>query len=448
MGLSHLWPRSVKDDAWSTVESDIDDKFNEKTRPWPIIRRMGVFKIAALFSLAMIILDLKFAYSRSGETVWANEFVVLTMIFVGADLALPMIAMLNHQGNRTYAAFRTSLVIFFTCLSCFVVIGSTTETATVTYAANDARIREASELKDKIERKTALRNAIAERRDGRSYEALAAAAKEFDEAAEREGRRGGCQSKCEALKKKALEARAASLDAKRFNELNKELAALTGDLTGFQGLRMSSDPLADVAAGFGLDRDMVAKYGLMWLGLLVAIATSVLWILCQHLSVPVLAQNRAYHARIADERRAAFGLPPKYTVDVEPEALLVHQGGPGPKQEKDGEGDVYNISIGEQKLLSTFENDDGVREANALFSTLFETSEGATLTAKAIYKAYQQQCLRYRPQAHYMTIAQLNQKLAIVAQYRDDVRVMADGRLLGWKLRETPVQAVPHLQAV
>ena len=65
MGLSSLWPRSVKDDAWSTVESDIDDKFAEKTRPWPIIRRMGVFKIAALFSLAMIILDLKFAYSHA-----------------------------------------------------------------------------------------------------------------------------------------------------------------------------------------------------------------------------------------------------------------------------------------------------------------------------------------------------------------------------------------------
>ena len=424
MGLSSLWPRSVKDDAWSTVESDIDDKFEEKTRPWPIIRRMGVFKIAALFSLAMIILDLKFAYSRSGETIWANEFVVLTMIFVGADLALPMIAMLNHQGNRTYAAFRTSLVIFFTALSCFVVIGSTTETATVTYAANDARIRQAGELKNKIEAKTALRDSLAQKRDGRSYEALAAAAKEFDEAAEREGRRGGCQVKCEALKAKALEARAAALDAKRFNELNQELAGLTGKLTGFQGLRMSSDPLADVAAGFGLDRDMVAKYGLMWLGLLVAIATSVLWILCQHLSVPVLAQNRAYHARIADERRAAFGLPLKYTVDVEPEALLVHEGGPSAKP-KEGEGDVYNISIGEQKLLSTFENDDGVREANSLFSTLFETSEGETLTAKAIYKAYQQQCLRYRPQSHYMTIAQLNQKLAIVAQYRDDVRVMA-----------------------
>ena len=447
MGLSSLWPRSVKDDAWSTVESDIDDKFEEKTRPWPIIRRMGVFKIAALFSLAMIILDLKFAYSRSGETIWANEFVVLTMIFVGADLALPMIAMLNHQGNRTYAAFRTSLVIFFTCLSCFVVIGSTTETATVTYAANDARIRQAGELKSKIEAKTALRDSLAAKRDGRSYEALAAAAKEFDEAAEREGRRGGCQSKCEALKKKAIETRAAALDAKRFNELNQELSGLTTKLTGFQGLRMSSDPLADVAAGFGLDRDMVAKYGLMWLGLLVAIATSVLWILCQHLSVPVLAQNRAYHARIADERRAAFGLPPKYTVDVEPEALLVHQGGPAAKDKEEG-SDVYNISIGEQKLLSTFENDDGVREANSLFSTLFETSEGETLTAKAIYKAYQQQCLRYRPQSHYMTIAQLNQKLAIVAQYRDDVRVMADGRLLGWKLRDKPVEAVPHLKAV
>ena len=97
-----------------------------------------------------------------------------------------------------------------------------------------------------------------------------------------------------------------------------------------------------------------------------------------------------------------------------------------------------------KSFSATFENDDGVREANSLFSTLFETSEGETLTAKAIYKAYQQQCLRYRPQSHYMTIAQLNQKLAIVAQYRDDVRVMADGRLLGWKLRDKPVEAVPH----
>ena len=175
------------------------------------------------------------------------------MIFVGADLALPMIAMLNHQGNRTYAAFRTSLVIFFHWLfRAFVVIGSTTETATVTYAANDARIRQASELKNKIEAKTALRDALAAKRDGRSYEALAAAAKEFDEAAEREGRRGGCQSKCEALKKKALEARAAALDAKRFNELNQELAGLTTKLTGFQGLRMSSDPLGRCGSRFRL----------------------------------------------------------------------------------------------------------------------------------------------------------------------------------------------------
>ena len=38
-----------------------------------------------------------------------------------------------------------------------------------------------------------------------------------------------------------------------------------------------------------------------------------------------------------------------------------------------------------KSFSATFENDDGVREANSLFSTLFEEDEGSTLTAKDIY---------------------------------------------------------------
>ena len=159
-------------------------------------------------------------------------------------------------------------------------------------------------------------------------------------------------------RKKALEARAAALDAKRFNELNKELAGLTGKLTGFQGLQHVIGPFSRRGSRLSvLDRDMVAKYGLMWLGLLggdrdISPLDIVPALKCSSVSrktvpiMPALPMNAAPHLACLQSTPWKWSPKPCWCMKAD----LDGQG-----QGKRGRrSDVYNISIGEQKLLSYF----------------------------------------------------------------------------------------------
>lgn len=421
----------------STLESELDDWVNESKWLWPALKPLPLFWIAVLFSLGMITLDIMFGWSRGGSTVSAYAIVYI-LLFVGADLALPVVAVRSDKGTAEWHEFngtdRTAgsfaLICLFTFLSMVVVIGSTSEVATTTSATRSAQVMSQGEVQKQIAQKTKLRDELVERRiasGGLSREALEARTRETQAAAEREANRKRCASKCEQLKAEAVKWEAQAADARREDELNEELAVLTTNLSSADNLRDEADPLARFGMEvFSIPEEHTRNWGLTFLGLLFAVGTTILWLMVGDEAGKARAAEWKRRGEIADAERASMGKPPKYTAPLTETLALA-----GPEA-KSGDTIVINMTQAED-MRRRFANDADLLETDALFGTLIAPADEGVVTIAELYRLYQVDKLRRDPNSRYMTQPTMAQKLYTISQHRDDIEVTSDGRIIGWQ---------------
>jgi hypothetical protein len=436
--------------SFSTTESDIDDQFRNAVSLRPILVKDGLFWLACFLSLIMILLDIQFGVSRGGGSVAA--MVILSSMFVAADLALPFFAVTGDKGSgsdwwrfdskdRSYTSW--TLIVICTVLSCIVVIGSTGEVSTTTGAqVNIAKVS--------YEQRLAQLAALQKEHDSIPTEtqapaALQTTADELGKAAEREGERGGCSVKCEALKKQAREAAARAANAKRKDTLRQQITAARADLEGKAGsARNDVDTLGtqfENLSGGLLPASVVQRDILTVIGLVVVLMTTLLWMVVGDRAQKELAIVAARAAGIADAMRNTAGLPLKYTVNGSPFAAL-----PAPEATAKA-GDTIVVNVAAEDMRRRYANDPELLETDRLFGSLLMDDETGAVTVADLYRSYRVAVLRERHDARYMTEATMVGKLRTIAQHRDDVSLTADGRIQGWRLRNADDLAKDAAQA-
>lgn len=440
VGLSiYQWRKAQKADAaaepakparsfweWSTEESRIDDWVNEAEQDWPYIQKMPLFWVACLFSLGMIALDINFGWSYGGNTLTLVSMVYI-LLFVGADLALPIVALQGTRdtgkwyemaGGRSTANWL--LIFLFTFISMVVVIGSTSETSTVTNVKNDISIGNIKQARADLEAWNAERNAIPV---DRGYDALIALAKTESELAKREQGRGGCGPKCDQHTKAAADYEARAEQAKRKEELTGKIEAARKELSSMDNVRSEGNTLAKFGSeALGIEPQVTRDWAFTFLGCLFAIGTSVLWIIVDFKANVLRKKELEKRYSVADAKRETAGLPKKYTVSGTPQIEDMTKAGTA--------GDT--IIVNAETIKINFANDAELLKVNDLFGTLVKPVEGGSMPIPDLYRLFRLEELRKNPTASYMTETTLRQKLATIAQWRDDVTLTADAKVLGW----------------
>lgn len=420
---------------FETATSRIDDEVRAAEHWWPYLQKSGLFYVACFFTLLMIVLDIQFGFSRGGTSVLAC--LVLSALFIAADLALPFVAMRSDKGTANWWDFEKSdrsyqawfLIIMFTIMSCIAVIGSTSEVANTTTARNTVSV----EIRDqKMEQIRAWRTEKASIKNERSYAALASLADATEQDAEREGRRKRCGPKCEALKKEAKQYRARAKDAKRKEDLVAKIASAESELRGMGNHRTDEDPLASAVEGMSggaISKQAASDNVLTFIGLLVVFGATLVWLILADQVKADMAREIKRRGEIADEMRQAQGLPRKYTATDEPLAQI---------EDKSGEpSETIVINMSQEDMRLRFKNDQDLLEVDELFGSLLEPIEGGSVSIADMYKAYKLATLRKNAHARYMTQPTMSQKVYLVATHRDDVQVTADGTINGWVLVQT-----------
>jgi hypothetical protein len=127
----------------------------------------------------------------------------------------------------------------------------------------------------------------------------------------------------------------------------------------------------------------------------------------------------------ADRQREAAGLPKKYTVQDVPQI-----------EDQRGTTAGDTIIVNAEAIRINFANDPDLLKVNDLFGSIVSPLEGGEISIADLYREFRLGELRKSATAQYMTETTMRQKLSIIAQNRDDVALSADGRVLGWTLKQ------------
>jgi hypothetical protein len=412
--------------VYQTSASDIDRYVVGAEDWWQHLRPMPLFWVAAFGTAILVGLDYFFGYQKAG---WAGLAVIGSLMAI-ADIAIPFIALEGDvKGQRSAANW--FLLCLFTFFTIVVVIGSTAEISTTSGAKSDVAQMGFEDSTKLLKQKQNERDSI---KIDRGAEALNDLAKSTEEAAEREGGRTKCGTKCEALKGEAKDYRARAAEAARKEKLTGEIEAiklkLQGGGTGAQEVRLDSDPMATniewLTAGV-VTRDATRRGGLTVLGVTLVITLTVLWVVIGGNLKDEIEWELSHRGEIADATRANMGLPPKYTAPAAPTALLAPPQEPTPP-------DGLTVNISAEDMRKRYANDANLLETDSLFGTLLMKGEGASVSIADLYRAYQVASLM-AGHNRFMTQVVMAQKLFVIAQNRDDVRVTADGIIQGWVLK-------------
>lgn len=413
-----------------SLVADIDDEVRKAERWWPHLKVSVLFWVAAFFTLILLMLDFHFGFSRGG---WGG-LIVLGSLFGAADVAIPIIALQMETAGvssddierRTRPVMSWVLLVGCTIMSCIVVIGSTAELSTVIGAAKAVEAVDYKSALKNIEQWELERDKIPV---DRGFKALDELAKSAEEAANREAGRVKCGQKCEALKGEATALRARANDAKRKEELIAKVGAEKARLeANGGGVRLDADPLATAidAMTMGLlAREAVMRYAATVIGVALVCLVTLIWIIVGDGLHFAIARDLKRRGGIADDARRNLGLPAKYTAP-EPAGLLTK---PEPA------GDTITINVSTDAMLKRYANDAALIEVNALFDSLIERAEDGRVMIGDMYRAYRVAVLSANHEARYLTQPVFAQKLVLISQHRDDVRVTADGAIVGWILK-------------
>jgi hypothetical protein len=430
--------------AWTTAESEIDDYVADAKRLWPVLKPMALFWIALATLSGMVALNVYFGLIVGG---WKLSVVTLILIvfFSAADLVLAVTAVRGDRGNGEWYEFTEgdrsaggwSLIIICTVLSMLVVVLSTGDIHRGVAAQQGVTQSKWAELQLQVDQMTLARKTLQDKRTangGLSRQALEIRAKETAEAADREGARKKCATKCEQLKKEAQEWAAQAADARTEDELTEKIAAAQAQLATADDIKDGSDPVEDFAGTIGADYKTFKKWMFIAIGFTFAVVNTLLWLMVGDEAGKARAAEYARRASIGDSRRASMSMPPKYTAPLEAQALL-----PAPDG-RTGDTIVVNITQAED-MRRRFANDKDLLEVDGLFGSLLEPMDGGSITKTDLYKLYRVDVLRRDPLARYMTEPTMISKLFTISQHRDDIKVTGDGRVLGWMAKTTAAQA-------
>jgi hypothetical protein len=428
--------------VYETSASKIDD-FVVGAEQWtPHLRIMPLFWLALAGTLIILVLDFHFGYSRGS---WQG-LAILGSLFAMADAALPMAAM-KHEVDDDADGITMFLIVVCTIMSMIVVIGSTAEISSVTGAKTDVGRMDYTDTLKLIETKQQERDSI---KIDRGADALGGLAKSTEEAAAREGTRskngkGICADKCEGLQKEARDYREREAEAKRKEKLTGEIEALKTKLggAGTDTVRMDADPLALAIEGMSMGiipQMSVRRFGLTVLGIGLVVLLTIMWMKVGRDLKSEIEWELAKRGEIADATRSNMGLPQKYTGPTAPAGLIT---GPNSKTSAAEAGITINVSAADMR--KRYANDEDLLETDSLFDTLMMKADGGAVTMSALYRAYQIAILTGNPNARYMTQPTMAQKLIIIAQNRDDVRVTADGIVQGWLLKPTEAKKTENV---
>lgn len=431
---------------FSSVAVQIDDEVAAAERWWPHLQRSILFWVAAFFTAILLLLDFHFGYSRGG---WGGFF-VLGSLFAAADVAIPIIALqmelapvaFTEIERRLRPLLSWTLLIGCTAMSCIVVIGSTAELSTTIGAAKDVEAVDYKTTMANIERWEKERDSIPVDRGAKALDELG---KATAEAAEREKDRKFCGPKCEKLKNEAADLKARADEARRKERLTGDIEAAKAKLQGGGGVssvRLDSDPLAtavDALSGGYLPRTGVQRYAATVIGVLLVCLVTIVWIIVGDGLAYSIRREIKRRGAIADEARANLGLPRKYTA-VEPAGLLA---APDVAAKADP-GITINISAADMR--KRYAHDPALLATDGLFDSLLERADGGRVSFADLYRAYQVAVLTADPNARYMTQPTMAAKLLVISQHRDDVRVTADGFVVGWVLKPTDQRKVETIE--
>lgn len=416
---------------WSTRESRIDEHMMKAEKNWQYAVKVDLFWIGVVFLAGMISLDVLFGYSRGGGSGLTFVGLVTILLLVAADLAIPVLAINGDKSDGNWWDAKTSrrsaanwvLLFFCTCLSLFIVIGSTAETSNITAAANQTAVIDREELVGNIARWTDERNNI---QVDRGAEALNKLAETEEELAKRESGRGGCGVKCDTHTKAASEYRARAAQAARKDELTVKIAKAREALKGEGNARVMVDPLAEAAEAVGGNGETVTRWALTWIGLALVVVNTGIWLSIADRVTLLRNAELALRASVADKKRKEIGLPPKYTKPEEPLTAI---------EDKSG-GDTIVVNSVPVDLTKRFVNDANLEAANRALETHAAPSADATLLLGDLHRAYKIATLKADPIATYMTYQTFVEKMDTIAHFRDDVALSADGEIVGWTLAE------------
>lgn len=430
--------------AWSTAESEIDDYVADAQRLWPVLKAMSLFWIALATLAGMVALNVYFGLIVSG---WKISVVTLILIvfFSAADLVLAVTAVRGDRGDGEWYEFKKgdrssggwALIAICTALSMLVVVLSTGDIHRGVAARQDVTQDKWSDMQLQLDQAILARKILQDKRTangGLSRQALEIRAKETAEAADREGLRKRCASKCEALKKEAQDWAAQAADARTEDELTEKIATLQGQLDNADDIKDGTDPVEDFAGTVGADYKTFKKWMFIAIGFTFAIVNTLLWLMVGDEAGKSRAAEYARRAGIGDTRRNTMGLAPKYTVPLTDQLAL-----PSPDA-RSGDTIVVNITQAED-MRRRFANDKDLLEVDSLFGTLLEAIDGGSITKTELYKLYRVDVLRKDSTARYMTEPTMISKLYTISQHRDDIKVTGDGRILGWTAKATAIAA-------
>ncbi len=423
---------------WETAESEIDDFVAEASKYRPYLEKMLLFYVGLFLTALMIAFDIKFGFSRGGFTF---SGLVLALLFVAADLALPVVTLRSDKGTAKFWKLAASdrdpiswsLIVMCTLLSVFVVIGSTSEVANTTGAKT--KISQLT-YQQKIENIGRWKAEIARLPEDRGYTALKALADSTAEAAERESKRKYCGSKCERLKKEAAQYEARAADAKRKEELAQRIAAAELYLKNMGDARTDSDPFANTVSTFSngaVSKDAASKYSTTLFGLIAVFICTLVWLRVADQANAQMRQEYLRRGAIGDAKRRELNLPAKFLTEEGAGAASTEAPPALP-------GDTIVVNMAAEDMRRRYKNDPHLLAVDTLFGTvLVEDEDGATPTTD-LYKQYREIQIK-AGELQFMTPPVMAQKLSIIAKERDDVALTADGRILGWSLKSQTDEA-------
>jgi len=444
-------------EAFDTVESRIDDFVSEAERLWPHIRALPLFYVGVALSILMIMLDVKFGWYRGGES-FTLTFIIYAGIFTAADLALPIVAIWSDKGLSDWYLFEKRdrnintwlLIGLCTFLSIVVVIGSSSEMATVTAAQNNL-----SQMNyDQTLRQIAIWE---DERDkippDRGYKALDVLAKDAEEKANLEAtQRGGKGPNYDRFTAAAANYRSRASDAKRKEKLSDNIKMARKQLaSGVEGTaRTNGDPLADainVVTIGNVSQKAAQEWGLTFILMICVITCTAAWMqVADQVKKAALVELKRRGA-IADQQRVLQGLPPKYGPGVAgidlaeeenpPEPAGLIESHPPPEEEvKDADPItmdqiIANLSPGEMK--QKLRDDAALVAVDKLFGTLLVPAENTRVHVNDVYKIYRNKLVEEKgTEAPILSKQVVISKLLTISSHREDVVFELDGYIIGW----------------
>lgn len=396
-------------DAVKKGVDDLDDKFRAEwtdadiyvarsRRLWPSLKANPFFWAGVATSTMICFLGFMGASALAQGVFWL--VVLYCAAFVFANLIQAAIAVLGDHGRGEWYEFKTGdrpawhwpILLALLFVNFVASITGSSNVAEVLATTSEINVSSLESRRNALARAEedldALRTRRLQEAPGHSAEGIQAKAQELESAADREANRGGCGSKCEAIRRDAVKWRALANDAIRERELGEKIAVMRSELKGVAEdgtARTVASPhgqLVEDVTGGVVTKKQVNSYlsPLFWL--LVSAVDIALWLWAGDYAGRYRMEQYRLRAEAANAWLVNAGLPPRYTISsegiVEDTKALPAPG---------STGDTINIDLSES-ALAKIEKSPRLKEIQALFDAVLIPSDAHKISIGKAYELF------------------------------------------------------------